>query len=88
MEYIGTAGEDSGTGGYQPKGLGGIFQGSGTGGAAIWVGDVGAEPPHGTGPGNIPTWGSKEDNGDTAKETGGGGMGIPTAVGSDRGVAN
>ena len=40
-----TAGEDSGIGGYQPKGLGDVFQGGSAGGVFIRAGDVGADPP-------------------------------------------
>ena len=72
-----------GTGGFQPKGLGGVLQGSGTGGAYIMVRYVGADPLHGMGPGKLPTGGCKVDNGDTTKETGGGGLVIPTTGGSD-----
>ena len=67
---MGMADEDSGTGGCQTKGLRDVLQGSGTGGAAIWVGDVGAEPLHETGPGKFLTRGPKADNGETTEETG------------------
>ena len=43
--------------GCHTKGLGDVLQGSGTGGDYISVGDEGADPPHGTVPGNLPTWG-------------------------------
>ena len=33
---------------------------------------MGADPPHGTGPGELSSRGRKVDNGDTAKDTGGG----------------
>ena len=55
----------------------GYFQGGGPGGADLRVGDVGANPPHGTVPGKLSTWGHKEDNGETDKETGGGGWEYP-----------
>ena len=77
------ADEDPKTGECQPKGLGAVFQGGGTGGATFWVGDVGAEPPHGTGPGKFPPWVPKEDNGETDNETEVGELGIPTARGSN-----
>ena len=62
MEEFGTAVEDSGTGGCQPKGLGGVLQGGGTGGAAIRFGGVGAEPLNGTVPRKLPTRSCKVDN--------------------------
>ena len=49
-EYLGTADEDTGIGGCQPKGLGDIFQGGGTVGAYFRVRDVGADPPAWYGP--------------------------------------
>ena len=82
MEELGTAGEDSGMGGCKPKAIRYVIQGGGTGRATILVGDLVADPPHGTGPGKLPIWGRKLDNGETAKDTGGGGMVIPTAGGN------
>ena len=69
-------------GGCQPKGIGDVLQGGSTGGADIRVGGVGDDPPHGTGPGNLPKRGRKEDNGETSKETGGGGLVMPSTGGS------
>ena len=40
---------------------------------------MGADPPHGTGPGKISKWSCKEDNRETTKETRGGGLGITNA---------
>ena len=58
----------------------GIFlKDGGIGGSDFRVGDVGNEPPHWTGPGKFLTWVRKADTGETDKETGGGGLGIPTA---------
>ena len=57
--------------GRQPKGLGGIFQVGSAGGSFIQVRDVGAELPHGTGPGKLPAQGRQADNGDASKATGG-----------------
>ena len=57
------SGKDSGTRGRQPKGLGEVFKGVGSGGDFIWVGDVGAEPPHGMVPGKLPENGRQADNG-------------------------
>ena len=62
----------------------GCFQGGGPGGADFQVGDVGAEPPHGTGPGKLSAWVREADNRDTAKDTGGEGIGITTSGVSDR----
>ena len=56
-ENLGTDGEDTGTGGQLPTGLGDVLQGGGAGGCAggssIWVKDVGAYPPHRKGPGKF-----------------------------------
>ena len=61
------------------------FQGVGPGGASFRVRDIGADPTHRTSPGELSTAGRKSDNGDTAEDTGGWGLGIPTADGSDGG---
>ena len=82
MKELETVGEDSRTVGFQTKGLGDVLQGGGTCGTSIWVGGVDADPPHGMGPGKPPSQGLKSDNGETAKDTGGGGMVIPTAGGN------
>ena len=79
MRELGSAGKDSGTGGRQPTGLRYVFQGSSAGGNFIWVGDVGDEPLHGTGPGKLPAQGRQEDNGEASKDTGGWGLEVPTA---------
>ena len=84
-EEFGTADKDPETGGCQTKVLRDVFQGGGTGGADFRVGDVGADPPHGTGPGKFSTQGRALDNWKIAKETEGGGMGIPTTGGIDGG---
>ena len=54
--------------GAKPRVSGIFFQGGGTGGATIWVRDVGSYLLHRTGPGKLSTRGSKADNGDTSKE--------------------
>ena len=82
---MGTDGEYSGTGGSHPKGLGDVLLGGGTGSAAIHVVDVGDDPPHGMGPGNISTRVHKEDKRGTDEDMGGGGLGISTAGGSNGG---
>ena len=82
---MGTVGENSGTGGHQPKGVGDFFQGGIEGGSIIWFRDVGADPPHGTGPGKFPAQGIQEDNREEAEMTGGWGLGVPTAEDSDGG---
>ena len=61
------------------QGSWGFFQGGGTGGADFRVRDVGTESPHVKGPGKISTQGRKADNRETAKDMGGGGIGISTA---------
>ena len=76
---MGTSDADSGTGGGQPKGLQDVFQGGGTGGYDFGVGDVGVEPPHGTGPGKFSTQGCTADNWDISEEMGVWGLVIPAA---------
>ena len=71
--------------GASPRVSGDVFQGGGTCSAIIWVKHVGDDPPHGTGPGKLPTWGRKADNRETAEEMGVGGMEIPTTSGIDGG---
>ena len=85
MEDLGTVRQDSGTGGWQPKGLEDVFRGGGTGSVAFSVRGVGADLPYGTGPGNLTTQGCKVYTRETSKETQGGCLGIPTGDGSDVG---
>ena len=59
------------------------IQGDGTGGAGIWVGDMGDDPLYGMEPGKLSTRGRKADNGETSKDMVGGRLGIPTADGSN-----
>ena len=67
------------------QGSWGCFQGGRAGGSFIQVGDVYYDPPHWTGPDNIPAQGCHVGNKDTSGETGGCGLGIPTAGDSDGG---
>ena len=60
-------------------------QDGGPGGASFQVGDVGADPPHETGPGDFSTQGRKVDKMETFKDTGGGGLVIPTTGGINGG---
>ena len=53
--------KDTGTGGHQPTGLLGVFQGGGTGSTHIQVGDVGDNPLYGNGPGVVSTQSLQED---------------------------
>ena len=76
---MGTAGEDNGTGGRQPMGLGDFFQDRGTGGYFIWVREVCADPLNGTGPGKFPAQGRQENYGEAAKFMRYWGIGVPTA---------
>ena len=82
---MGMLGDDYGTVGCQPMGIGDVFQDGGTGGAAIRVGYVVADPLHRMVTGKLPTWGCKADNGKIAKEKVGGGLGITTTVESNGG---
>ena len=68
------SGKDTGTGGRQPTGLGGVIQGSGAGGSSIQVRDVGADPPHGKVPGKFPAQGRQSDYREERW-----GLGVPTA---------
>ena len=52
-----------GVGGVQHKGIWYVFQGGSSRGVAFWVGDVGADPPHGTDPGKFPAQGRVADHG-------------------------
>ena len=60
-EVLGTADKNSGTGGCQPTVIGDVLQGGGTGNIFIRVRDVGADPPHGTGPGKLLAQGCQAD---------------------------
>ena len=40
-----------GTRGGEPAGVGDVIQGGGVSSTPFWVGGVGDDPPHGTGPG-------------------------------------
>ena len=84
-EYLGTDAEDIGTGGRQPTGLGGVLQCGGAGSSSIQVVDVGAELPHGKGPGDFPAQGRQADYGEAAEAKGGWGLGVPTAGNSNGG---
>ena len=70
---MGMVGEDYGTGGRHPKGLGGFFQGGSARGALIQVVYVGADPLHGKGPGKLLSKVFQADNVEETKSTGGGG---------------
>ena len=37
----------------EPAGVRVVIQGDSTGGTSIWIGDVGDDPPHGIGPGEV-----------------------------------
>ena len=76
---MGTDGEDNGTGGRQPMGLGDFFQDSGAGSSFIRVGDVCADPLHGKGPGKFPEQGRQENYGEASKLIREWGIGVPTA---------
>ena len=84
-EELGRAGKDSGKVGRHNKGLGDVFQGGGAGGSFIWVGDVGADTLHGTGPGEIPSQGCQADNREASEAMVGLGMGATIAGDRDGG---
>ena len=82
-EELGMVEKDPGIGGGQPEDVRDAFQGVSIGDVALPVRDVGDDPPHGTGPGKFSTQGSAADQGETAEETGGRGLGTSTAGGSN-----
>ena len=53
-----------------------VFQGGGSAGASIQVGDVGNKPPHGPGPGGFPSTGGLEDHRETEPEASGNKLGV------------
>ena len=64
----------------------GCFQGGVPGGSAFRIGYMGSDPLHGTVPGKFSTRGCKVDNGETSKDTGGGGTIIPNVGNRNGGV--
>ena len=77
--------KDPGTRGGQPEGIRDTIQGISEGSVDFWVGDVGTDPPNEMGPGKFSTQGRTADHRETSKETGGGGLGLSTAVDSNGG---
>ena len=75
---MGTAGEDPGVVGRQPKGLRDVFQCGSARGYFICVRNVGVNLPHGTGPGKLSAQSLQVDNRDAAKATGGWGLEVTT----------
>ena len=57
MEGLGKDVEITGSGGRPATIIRNFLQGSGLGSSLIWFGNVGAEPPHGPGPGKFPAQG-------------------------------
>ena len=72
------ADKDPGPGGDQPYGIQDVTQGGIAGGVALRVINMGPEHLHGTVPGKFSTQVCAEDHRETAEETGGGGMVLPT----------
>ena len=79
MEELGTYGKYNGMGWRHHTGLGYVLQCGGAGISSIWIRDVGADPPHGTGPGKFSAQGRQADYREAAKATLGWGMVVPTA---------
>ena len=73
------------TGRGKHTGVRDIFQGGGLGGSSHWVGDVGDEPPHGTGPGVFPEQVGPMDDRKTATVASGRKLGVPPLGGGDGG---
>ena len=62
---------DSEPGGGRSEGVRKFLQGGGTGGVAVWGGDVGPHPKDGAGPGYLPAQGRAADHWEATTETGG-----------------
>ena len=60
-EDLGMSVNNIGKGWGESKGVGGVFQGSISGGTTFGGGDVGDDPPYGPGPGGVPTQGRSTD---------------------------
>ena len=60
-EDLGMSVNNIGKGEGESKGVGGVFQGSISGGTTFGGGDVGDDPPYGPGPGGVPTQGRSTD---------------------------
>ena len=61
-EVLGAADEDPGPGGVQPEGIRDFLEDDFSGGVAFWVGDVGPDPLHRTGPGKYSVQGCAADH--------------------------
>ena len=72
--------------GGESKVVGDVFQGGGAGSTTFGVGDVGCDPPHGPGPGRVPTQGSSTDHWVTFPEVIGRDMGVSTSGDDDSGI--
>ena len=53
-EELGLADKYLGTGRINHAGIRNLIKDSDPGGFSLWVGDVGDDPPHGMGPGEVP----------------------------------
>ena len=62
---------DTGPGGGRPEGIRDILQGGSSGSVAIWVRDVGPDPPLGMGPGQFSAQVRVADHREAAEEVGG-----------------
>ena len=78
-------GEDTGTVGHLPTGLGDVLQGGGAGGYSIRVRDVGDYPPYRLGPGGVPSQGHATDYGESTTAASGWELRPPSAVYGDAG---
>ena len=67
-----------GKGGGKTKSVGDVFQGVSVGSTYFWVGDVGDDPPHGTGHWGVSTQGSYMDHWEVSPEVSGWKLVVPT----------
>ena len=74
-----------GKGGGKTKGVGDVFLGVSVGSTYFWVGDVGDDPPHGTGYWGVSTQGIYMDHWEVAPSVSGRKLIVPTFGDGDTG---
>ena len=70
LEELGVADKDTGLGEVSSEVIRDVLQGGSSGGVALRFGDVGPDPPHGTGPGKFSIQGRAADHRCTDEEVG------------------
>ena len=76
IEEVGLADKYLGTGGINNAGVGKLIQGGDIGSFSLWVGDVGDNPLHGTGLGEVPEKGGATNYGTSTTSASGRKMGL------------